>query len=302
MSRMSLELAGRAAGRMAGAVEGADGLDRLAAPVRRLALRALRPGRMRDLLSGTPIGHPAHPALVAVPLGCWSSGVIAGLAGERRAARLLTGAGVLAAVPTMATGLSDWVDTDGAEQRVGLVHMAANSVAVTLFALSWRGRARGSDTAATVLSVAGLSAGALGGWLGGHLAYGLGVGVDTNSFEGGPTDWTSVEERPSESDGERLRTARAAGVGLVVARPDGEEAAVLANRCSHRGGPLSEGELAGGCVRCPWHGSEFEVRSGRVVRGPATVDQPAYEVRRSGPDLEVRRSEPRALRLNSARP
>ena len=34
---------------------------------------------------------------------------------------------------------------------------------------------------------------------------------------------------------------------------------VLANRCSHRGGPLAEGDLNAGCLRYPWHGSEFHL-------------------------------------------
>lgn len=283
-------------------VENAESLDRASAAVRAAIGPLLRPGRLRDVLSGRALGHPAHPALVALPLGCWLSSLLAGVMGERRAARLLAAAGLWAVVPTAATGLSDWADTDGAERRVGLVHMAANTVAAVGFLMSSRARRQGRDRAATVLSVAGLSAAGAGGWLGGHLAYALGVGVDTNSFEGGPTEWTPVEGHPSGDDGDGLMAARAAGVGLVVATAGGPAPAVLANRCSHRGGPLNQGEITGGCVRCPWHGSEFDLRSGRPRRGPATVAQPVYEVRGEGSDLEVRRSEPRALRLNSARP
>jgi nitrite reductase/ring-hydroxylating ferredoxin subunit len=40
-------------------------------------------------------------------------------------------------------------------------------------------------------------------------------------------------------------------------------------QCTHRGGPLSEGRLDGSTVTCPWHGAQFEVCSGAVLRGPA---------------------------------
>ena len=45
---------------------------------------------------------------------------------------------------------------------------------------------------------------------------------------------------------------------------------VLADRCSHMSGPLSGGELADGCLTCPWHGSVFRIADGSVARGPAT--------------------------------
>ncbi|TLZ82886.1 MAG: non-heme iron oxygenase ferredoxin subunit [Methanobacteriota archaeon] len=43
----------------------------------------------------------------------------------------------------------------------------------------------------------------------------------------------------------------------------------LDNTCTHLGGPLCEGRLAGFVVQCPWHGSRFDVRSGQVVGPPA---------------------------------
>jgi nitrite reductase/ring-hydroxylating ferredoxin subunit/uncharacterized membrane protein len=283
-------------------LESAQPLDKVGQPVNDVAHRLLRPGRIRDLLSGTAIGHPAHPALVSAPIGCWTGAMVADMFGERRAGRLLTAAGVLSAVPVAATGLSDWADTTGAEQRVGVVHMALNLTATALYAASWWARARQRDGVGVALGAGGAVVATTAGWLGGHLAYGLGVGVDTNSFEGGPTEWTAVDE---DRSGQRTLTGGVvSGVGVVVARPDDAgRPHVLANRCSHRGGPLAEGELVGGCIRCPWHDSEFDLTTGAVRRGPAVVPQAVYEVRGSGEDLlEVRRDEPRSLRLNSVRP
>jgi nitrite reductase (NADH) small subunit len=57
--------------------------------------------------------------------------------------------------------------------------------------------------------------------------------------------------------------------------------------CTHRGGPLSEGLVAGTKVTCPWHGAVFDVTSGTVLGAPAPRDVARYNVRISGEDIEV---------------
>src|SRR6478672_10324327 len=140
-------------------------------------------GPVEDLLSGTPLGHPAHPMLVAVPIGAWSTASVLDVTdGDARTTRAVVATGTLAAVPAAATGFADWLTTAGPERRVGLVHAAVNSGALALQVASWSARRRSR------LRGAGLSALALGltaasGWLGGHLAYALGVDVDTTAFQ-----------------------------------------------------------------------------------------------------------------------
>ena len=53
----------------------------------------------------------------------------------------------------------------------------------------------------------------------------------------------------------------------------------IGNVCTHVGGPLAEGELQGYEVQCPWHGSKFDIRTGKVVRPPAMRAEPTYEVK-----------------------
>lgn len=57
--------------------------------------------------------------------------------------------------------------------------------------------------------------------------------------------------------------------------------------CTHKGGPLSEGEVEGGKVTCPWHGAIFDVITGEVVRPPAPVGVSRYNVRVAGDDIEI---------------
>ena len=73
----------------------------------------------------------------------------------------------------------------------------------------------------------------------------------------------------------------------VVAVRVGGAVYVLADRCSHMSGPLSGGELADGCLTCPWHGSVFRIADGSVARGPATAPQPAFRTREVGGAIQV---------------
>lgn len=61
----------------------------------------------------------------------------------------------------------------------------------------------------------------------------------------------------------------------------------LDDTCPHRGGPLSEGPIAGEQVTCPWHGSKFNIRTGDVVGPPARQGVARYSIRVTGPDIEV---------------
>ena len=49
-------------------------------------------------------------------------------------------------------------------------------------------------------------------------------------------------------------------------------------KCTHQQGPLSEGKLDGSTVTCPWHGSQFNVCTGEVLRGPAKDPLKTYQV------------------------
>jgi nitrite reductase/ring-hydroxylating ferredoxin subunit/uncharacterized membrane protein len=279
-------------------LEAQDALDRVGEPLNRAVRRVIRAGPVKDALSGTWLGHPVHPVSVMVPIGSWTSATLIDLSARGRstvAARRLVGIGLLTALPSALSGLADWSDTAGAEQRIGVSHAALNSFAVALFGASWWARRRPGPTG-MVLALAGMAVATGSGYLGGHMIYAQGVGVDTNSFHSGPDEWETVAAVRDLHDGEGI--AVAAGRTRLLLVLQGGDVKALENRCSHRGGPLSDGVVKDDCVVCPWHDSRFDLSTGEVVAGPATVGQAPYEVRVNAGQVQVRRNEIRALRTS----
>jgi nitrite reductase/ring-hydroxylating ferredoxin subunit/uncharacterized membrane protein len=280
---------------------GHDLLERIAAfdavdgPVKKLAkqIRTLKsPPKVNEALSGTWLGHPVHPLLVLLPLGNWASAVLLDWVGgedAETAADVLLGAGLVTALPTIATGYSDWADTEPASdtvRRLGSVHALANASAATLFGASLAARAGGARGRGKLLALAGMGAVTVGGYLGGHLTYAEGVGVNLATFEEYPQDWTPLLADAALGEGE-MRAGDVDGVAILVARRGGEVFA-LSNTCVHRGGSLADGELTGECVECPLHGSVFRLSDGSVERGPSAYPQPTYEVRVQDGRIAVR--------------
>lgn len=271
----------------------ADALDSVTGPLRD-AVHALPLGTVRDLLRGRWLGHPLHPLLVQVPMGAWlSAGVLDLLPGTERAGRVLVGTGVLAALPAALAGWTDWADTRPEQQRTGVVHAAANSLAVGLYAASFVARLRGRRWRGRALGYAGMTAASVGGMIGGHLAYRQAVGV--NKAEPVPhvvpEGWHRLGSVSDFPVGEPSRFLLGEVPLLVVREPDeaGGRVRVLADRCSHQSGALSGGRIADGCVTCPLHGSVFRLADGANVGGPATAPQPVFETRTADDGgLEVR--------------
>jgi len=84
----------------------------------------------------------------------------------------------------------------------------------------------------------------------------------------------------------KAKCVEVAGKTIALFNLDGTFYAID-DTCTHRGGPLSEGELEGTDVTCPWHGGIFNVTTGAVIGGPAPQNVAAYKVRVVGSDIEV---------------
>jgi nitrite reductase/ring-hydroxylating ferredoxin subunit/uncharacterized membrane protein len=267
-------------------------LDPVGQTLGKFVRNAVPPGPVKDALSGTWLGHALHPLLTDVPIGSWTSATMLDLVGGREAAgasEKLIGIGIAAAVPTFWTGWTEYADSEVANpsvRRMGIVHAASNGTALALYGASLAARRKGNRGRGVLLGLAGAAALGAGGFLGGHLSYAKGVGVDVTAFESGPEDWTEVA-RAAEVADDRPHKVSVDGVDILLVRHEGALRA-LSNTCTHRGGPLNEGELVDGCVQCPWHGSRFSLSDGSVRRGPATAPQPVYDVRERDGGVEVK--------------
>lgn len=265
-------------------------LDPVVAPLRKAVRTVIRPQALSDSLHGTWLGHPLHPVLVQVPIGAFASAVVLDFLGGEDAedgADLLALTGLVSAVPAALTGANDWGSANPKEQRSGLVHALANTVGLGCWVASLLARRRGDRTRGQALGLAGLAAMAVGGTIGGHLSYRRALGADSNADieDTGPVDWTDAGSADLPEGKPVLR--QAAGTPVLLVRT-GSRIDGLVDRCSHQSGPLHEGDIADGCVTCPWHGSRFRLDNGAVVHGPSTHPQPSLTVRVSGDRLEVK--------------
>jgi nitrite reductase/ring-hydroxylating ferredoxin subunit/uncharacterized membrane protein len=271
-------------------LERAEALDQPAEKLVKVVGPATRPRVVKNALSGTWLGHRFHPLMVPLPIGFWTGALLFDLVATRRArwaADTLVGAGIAAAVPTAAAGLSDWADAEPDGRRVGLVHASCNTLALLCYSSSLVARLLGARKAGVGLGLAGAAAISAGGYLGGHLSYVQAVGVEKKRFGGGPSSWTPVLEDAELEDG-RPRVVRAGDTEVLLVR-EGNRLHALWASCTHECGPLAEGRFADGNVTCPWHGSTFRLADGKVVRGPAAASQPVYETRvTDGGKIEVR--------------
>jgi nitrite reductase/ring-hydroxylating ferredoxin subunit len=275
------------------AVESASVLDAPGKAAAKTVRGALGPGALKDALSGTWLGHALHPVLTDVVIGSFLSASLLDLVGgdeDGHAAERLITVGIAAYGPTALTGVNDWADSepvDDAVRRVGLVHAGSNAVALSLYASSLAARRRGARGRGKLLGAAGAAVLGFGGYLGGHMSFVQGVGPNQTAFDKGPDEWTAAAGSGELSEGEPKAVVVEDTPVLLLRHRDGVHA--LHDRCSHRGCSLAElGEVDGETIQCGCHGSRFSLRDGAVERGPATVGQPAYEVREREGKVEIK--------------
>lgn len=143
------------------------------------------------------LGHPPHPILIHVPLGILSIALVFDIVGTWRgtafwwsAAFWIIVVGLIAAIPTVATGLTDLAAfvQGGRPDRIAAFHMIFMLSALSIFVLSlvFREGPESNDPTARYwaigLDLAGSVLLAVGGWFGGELVYGHATGVRKTSL------------------------------------------------------------------------------------------------------------------------
>jgi nitrite reductase/ring-hydroxylating ferredoxin subunit/uncharacterized membrane protein len=223
--------------------------------------------------------------------GGWGFGLAAAVSGNKdlkTVSRYLvpTGlaAGLLAAIPGLIDYLGSVPPQSSAKERATR-HALLNVTSLALFSLGWLAARRRNRFLPVALQSVGVTTMSAAGWMGGTLVYRNQIGVDHRYANAGK--WQ--EERAPREDGRALGDAahglavnqmklvHAGGTRVAVART-GKGYVAFQDRCTHKGGPLSDGVLACGIVQCPWHGSQFDVHTGHVKAGPAEKDIETYDL------------------------
>jgi nitrite reductase/ring-hydroxylating ferredoxin subunit/uncharacterized membrane protein len=256
------------------------------------------PGRsLKTFVHGTWLGHPLHPVITDIPLGAWTLAVlfdiiylVRGTHGWVSAADVTIFVGLLAALGAAVTGYTDWNETVDRERRVGIAHGLLNTIVIVIYLVSLIIRVTGGSRGpAIVLALIGYALVLAAAFLGGELVFGIGTGVNHHAWQEVPTKFTKVLLEGQLADGVLVKGM--AGDTPILLYKKGDSVCAISETRSHAGGPLSEGELDGNLVQCPWHASRFDVCTGQVKGGPATVSQVRYETRIQNGQIEVRRSD-----------
>lgn len=255
------------------------------------------PRRLKSLLNGTWFGHPLHPAITDVPITAWLLTALFDIIWlftrtqwTAYGAFVTVIVGLGGALFAAVTGLVDWSDTYGAERRVGLNHAIFNVSATILYLVSFLLRLSagpGDGIAAAIFGFVGLICVSYAAYLGGEMVFTKGTGVNHTAWEAASEDYEAVLPLAGVEEN-KLYRVMVAGVPVVLLR-QGMQFSAISATCPHAGGPLDEGTLSGDVVECPWHGSRFCMRDGRVLTGPATVNAPRYDVRVHNEQVEVKR-------------
>ncbi|MBA2678506.1 MAG: Rieske 2Fe-2S domain-containing protein [Ktedonobacteraceae bacterium] len=277
-------------------------LDKVSTPVQSWTNKLFgQPGepnyKLKDFLAGVWFGHPVHPVLVTIPIGAWTASLVLDLAslgddedgGVARSADILMWLGLAGAVASAATGISNWVDTDGQEQRGGMLHALLNSGVTVLNLASAILRASGQRGTAITLAATAYGIASYSAYIGGELSYSSGIGVNHVAWEGGSDEYVAVMDEQDLVPG-KLTRVDAAGIPAVMIK-DGDAIYAIAATCSHLAGPLDEGTYKDGVVYCPWHNSGFCMADGSVANSPAVYAQPTFAVRTRNGKIELRRLE-----------
>jgi nitrite reductase/ring-hydroxylating ferredoxin subunit/uncharacterized membrane protein len=252
-------------------------------------------------------GHPIHPTLIPFPFAFLYGAFFFDVGGVLldRPAFWTTGgylalAGVVMGLAAAVPGIIDYFSTvpprsTGRERA--RKHALVNVSALVLFACAWwlRPDAAAPGLGILALEAAGLAAITMGGWMGGTLVSRNQISVDHRYAGAGRWREQRVQaragqplvmRRPESLGRDQLMLVHADGRRLVLGRTE-QGYVAFDDRCPHRGGSLADGVMICGTVQCPWHGSQFDVRSGAVRAGPAEREITVYRVDEDRDELRI---------------
>jgi uncharacterized membrane protein/nitrite reductase/ring-hydroxylating ferredoxin subunit len=254
------------------------------------------------------LGHPVHPMLIPFPIAFLTGALLFDAAGWLfdvpawwTTGGHLGAAGIATALLAAVPGLIDYLYTvppNSSGKTRATKHMFIMLLSVALFSAAWliRGDAAASPHVAVLaLETVALALVSMGGYMGGTLVTRNLISVDHRYANAGK--WRD-ETVASQSGGalivakrddlkvDQMKLLRVGGKRIVLARTEHAYVA-FDDRCTHRGGSLAGGVMMCGTVQCLWHGSQFDVGTGKVKAGPAHDGISVYRVIEENGDVKL---------------
>lgn len=231
--------------------------------------------------------HPIHPILVSFPIafffGTFVSDLIAAFSGNTSfwtTGYYLEVAGIVMGIVAAIPGFIDYLYTvppKSSAKKRGAKHGLINVSHIVLFtiALILRTNANPGEILIIVLEGAGVILVVIAGWLGSTLIYRNQIAVDPRYAHAGKWKEETHEKTGKikvasvdELKTDQMKLLHIGDERIVLGRTD-EGYVAFQDQCTHRGGSLAGGAMICGTVQCPWHGSQFDVKTGQVKAGPA---------------------------------
>jgi nitrite reductase/ring-hydroxylating ferredoxin subunit/uncharacterized membrane protein len=241
--------------------------------------------------------HPIHPMLIPFPIAFFSGTLAAhavsliwNLPQIAYMAYLLNIAGIIMAVAAAIPGLIDFINTvppKSSGKKRAAKHALTNTTMLLLFTVAafYRRNDDASQWVVLGLEVVGFGLMMFAGWMGATLVYRNQIGVDVRYGNAGK--WQEEHLDANEKrvvaanvDDLKVNAMKLLHVGdkrIVLARTE-DGFVAFADRCPHKGASLAGGSLMCGTVQCPWHGSQFSVRTGAVTADPSKEGIKTYPV------------------------
>lgn len=241
-------------------------------------------------------GHPIHPILVSFPIAFFTGTLICDVAtlllSEQAfplVGKYLNIGGIAFALLAAIPGIIDWflvVPPESSAKKRATKHGLINITVVLIFSIALVLKYRTANHLVILaIEAIGFVLLSIAGYMGGTLVYRNQIGVYNRyankgawnekklKAQGGPIEVASVTELKTD----QMKLVIIGNKRIVIGKTqDGYVA--FDDHCTHKGGSLAGGVLICDTVQCPWHGSQFNVKTGEVKAGPATERINTYTI------------------------
>jgi uncharacterized membrane protein/nitrite reductase/ring-hydroxylating ferredoxin subunit len=243
-------------------------------------------------------GHPLHPMLIAFPVAFFTGTLLFDILGfiNNNPNFWQTGmymeilgilGGLVAAIP----GAIDYFTTvppKSSAKKRATKHAFTNISMLIVFSVALFYRQEHGAIQIVILGfeIVGFALISFAGWMGATLVYRNQIGVNPRYANAGKWNEAYFDKKTGEIEvakttelkTDQMKLLHLKNKRIVLARTE-QEFVAFDDHCSHRGGSLAGGAMICGTVQCPWHGSQFDVKTGEVKAGPAKVKIKTYTVK-----------------------